>query len=544
MKAWVKYRFAAFIFSLCRLFPIQRADREVCDPLFRSSPTALVIEKHFTYYYVLFNKPRQAWKETVTSMSSIYFIGIGGTAMASVAVALSQSGHTVDGSDTALYPPMSTYLDLHGIRYRTEFSEENIRSASPDVVVVGNAVSRGNCELEYALECRLELVSMPGIVRKELISHNTSLVVTGTHGKTTTTSLLAWLLDCGGFMPGFLVGGIPENFSMGCRPSGSTRQGFFVTEGDEYDTAFFDKRSKFMLYRPDIAIINNVEFDHADIFDSIEDIRKSFRGFVNLIPRNGMLLVNGDDPEACMVSEKALCPVERFGFSRECQWRADDISIVSDATTFTLHYRGERKSAFTRRLQVALFGNHNIMNTLAATAAACHAGLGIESAAKALPLFKRPKRRMEITEREQSGITLVEDFAHHPTAIRATLEAVASLWKGRRIVACFEPRSNTTTRNIFQNELARCFDEASVVVLGAVHRPERYHKEQLLDTGLLRKELQKRGKKVFLAESGTGGYPEDILGFLGETLAKGDVVVLMSNGSFSNLKPLFLDKFS
>lgn len=472
-------------------------------------------------------------------MSSIYFLGIGGTAMASVAVALSHSGHAVSGSDSALYPPMSTYLETHNIRYSNGYSEKNILRALPDLVVVGNAVSRGNCELEYALEHRIELISMPELVRRELIAGNTSLVVTGTHGKTTTTSLLAWLLDNGGLKPGFLVGGIPENFSMGCRASGMQEQGFFVTEGDEYDTAFFDKRSKFMLYRPDIAIINNIEFDHADIFDSFEDILRSFRRFVNLIPRNGMLFVNGDDPAACGVSEGAFCPVERFGFGENCEWTARDISGDVERTTFTICYRGKQEAT----LSVPLFGNYNIMNTLAAVAAARHAGLGMESVAHALPLFKRPRRRMEITGGLQSGVTLIEDFAHHPTAVRATLEAVAGLYRERRIIACFEPRSNTTTRNIFQQELAASFGPASVVVMGKVHRPERYAADRQLDMPRLGRELQEQGKTVFLAGSDPENYPQDIVGFLGTAIRKNDVVVLMSNGSFNNLKSLFLDNF-
>lgn len=476
-------------------------------------------------------------------MSSIYFLGIGGTAMASVAVALSHSGHAVSGSDTALYPPMSTYLETHNIRYFNGFSEENIHRAIPDLVVVGNAVSRGNCELEYALEHRLELVSMPELVRRELIAANTSLVVTGTHGKTTTTSLLAWLLDSGGLRPGFLVGGIPENFSLGCRASGFHEQGFFITEGDEYDTAFFDKRSKFMLYRPDIAIINNMEFDHADIFNSFEDIRKSFRRFVNLIPRNGALLVNGDDPAACEVSSKAFCQVERFGFGEHCEWTARDISGDGEMTSFSVHYRGKRETPFITEIRLPLFGKHNIMNTLAAIAAAKHAGLTVESIAHALPLFRRPKRRMEITEGLRSGVTLIEDFAHHPTAIKATLDAIAGLYRGRRIVACFEPRSNTTTRNIFQNELAQSFGPAEIVIMGKVHRPERYLPEEQLDTKKLRQELKQQGKTVFLAGAGREAYPQDIIGFLEGVLGKNDIVVLMSNGSFSNLKSLFIDNF-
>ncbi|MBM3423025.1 MAG: UDP-N-acetylmuramate--alanine ligase [Chlorobi bacterium] len=472
-------------------------------------------------------------------MSSIYFLGIGGTAMASVAVALSRLGHAVSGSDTALYPPMSTYLDTHNIRYFKGFSEDNIHAALPDLIVVGNAVSRGNCELEYALDNHLELISMPELVRKELITGNTSLVVTGTHGKTTTTSLLAWLLDFGGLNPGFLVGGIPENFSIGCRASGQKEHGFFVTEGDEYDTAFFDKRSKFMLYRPDIAIVNNMEFDHADIFDSFEDIRKSFRQFVNIIPRTGVLIVNGDDPAACEVASRALCSVERFGFSDGCDWSARNISVTGGMTTFIICRNGNPQET----LSVPLAGRHNIMNTLAAVATASRCGLHMENIAHALRLFKRPKRRMEITEGLRAGITLIEDFAHHPTAIKATLEAIAELYPGRRIIACFEPRSNTTAQNIFQNELAASFGPAAAVIIGKAHRPERYAPDRQLDMKRLGEELTKQDKTVFLAGTANTAYPADIIEFLETIVRENDVAVLMSNGSFSNLKSLFLDKF-
>jgi UDP-N-acetylmuramate: L-alanyl-gamma-D-glutamyl-meso-diaminopimelate ligase len=471
-------------------------------------------------------------------MSSFYFLGIGGTAMASVAVALSHAGHAVTGSDTQLYPPMSTYLEEHNIRYVNGFLEENLQHAAPDFVVVGNAISRGNRELEYALDHHLELISMPDLVRKELIGTNRSIVVSGTHGKTTTTSLVAWLLEHGGLKPGFLVGGIPENFSIGCRASGRIEEGFFVTEGDEYDTAFFDKRSKFLLYRPDIAIINNIEFDHADIFTSIEDIKRSFRLFVNLIPRNGTLIVNGDDPIALEISSKAFCKVERFALDREAEWSARNILSGSEFSTFDLFYNEN----FQGSVRVPLFGKYNIMNALAATAAASTAGLPFEAIARAMPLFQRPKRRMEIIGTFPGNVTLIEDFAHHPTAIRVTLEAIGELYAGRRVITCFEPRSNTTTRNIFQQELAESFGPASIVVMGKVHRPDRYRPEESLDTALLQNELQKQGKTVFLSGDEPGTYPENIVEYLLQQIREDDVIVILSNGSFGNLKNLLTEK--
>lgn len=481
----------------------------------------------------------QQSEDNLAKMSSFYFLGIGGTAMASVAVALSHAGHAVTGSDTQLYPPMSSYLEEHNIRYFNGFSEENLQQAMADFVVVGNAISRGNIELEYALDHHLELTSMPDLVRRNLIGKNTSIVVAGTHGKTTTTSLVAWLLAHGGLKPGFLVGGIPENFSMGCRPSGRIEEGFFVSEGDEYDTAFFDKRSKFLLYRPDIAIINNIEFDHADIFSSLEEIKRSFRLFVNLIPRNGTLIVNGDDPVAMEIASRAFCRVERFGLKTKSEWSARNITVENESSTFDLYYQGTLQGT----ISVPLFGNYNIMNALAATAAATCAGLPFETIAKAMPLFLRPKRRMEIIGTFPGNVTLIEDFAHHPTAIRVTLEAIGELYAGRRIITCFEPRSNTTTRNIFQQELSECFGPASIVVMGKVHRPDRYRPEECLDTPLLREELQKQGKIVFLAGEESNSYPGNIVAFLLRHIRGNDVVVLLSNGSFGNLKNLLSESF-
>ena len=470
-------------------------------------------------------------------MSSIYFIGIGGSAMASVAVALSHMGHAVTGSDTQLYPPMSTYLENHNIRYFNNFSAENLKSASPDLVVVGNAISRGNPDLEYALDQRMELVSMPELVRRELIGRHTSIVVAGTHGKTTTTSLAAWLLEAGGLLPGFLIGGIPENFGDGCRPSGLSEPGFFVTEGDEYDSAFFDKRSKFLLYRPDIAIINNVEFDHADIFDSLAEIKKSFRLLVNLVPSSGLLIVNGDDPNSMEVAAKAFCRVETFGLNGNAEWTAADITSDADYTSFTIVHDGDAIG----RVRVPLFGDYNVMNALAAAAAAIRAGVSFESVTRGLASFKRPKRRMELVGEFAGGLTLIEDFAHHPTAIRLTLGAIAERYAGRRIVACFEPRSNTTSRNIFQRELSECFSGAALVVLGKVNRPERYAPEERLDAALLCRELEARGKRVFAA--GGDEYPEDIVRFIETERQPGDVIVLLSNGSFSGLKERLAERF-
>ena len=471
--------------------------------------------------------------------SSIYFIGIGGTAMASVAVALSQAGYRVSGSDTALYPPMSKYLEEHAINYRSGYDPDFLVETDPDLVVVGNAVSRGNPELERALNERMQLVSMPEIVSRNLIGRNRSVVITGTHGKTTTTSLTAWLFEHAGLQPGFLIGGIAENFNAGCRASGRDHDGYFITEGDEYDTAYFDKRSKFMHYRPDIAVINNIEFDHADIFTSIEDIKRSFRQFTALIPSKGVLIVNGQDAVASEISDNAPCPVERFGMDETFDWSAVNIQFGTDSTSFQLLHKGNKTGTVT----IDQFGEHNILNTLAAIAASSHAGIPFSSIQKAIRLFKRPKRRMEVVGEFNRGLTLFDDFAHHPTAIHATLSSLRQRFADRRIIACFEPRSNTSTRNVFQHDFESAFTDADIVIIGKVHRPERYRQNQRLDTRKLSSALTRSGKNVYVSASESATYPQDIVAFIEDNLRDNDIIILLSNGSFNGLKQFLTESF-
>ncbi|ARM30614.1 UDP-N-acetylmuramate:L-alanyl-gamma-D-glutamyl-meso-diaminopimelate ligase [Prosthecochloris sp. HL-130-GSB] len=474
------------------------------------------------------------------STASIYFIGIGGTAMASVAVALSQEGYSVSGSDSALYPPMSDYLAAHAIACLEGYDADHLAARQPDIVVAGNAVSRGNPEIEYALNQRMSIRSMPEIVREMLIGQHTSVVVAGTHGKTTTTSLIAWLLDHGGLQPGFLVGGIAENFGCGCRPSGLERNGWFITEGDEYDTAFFDKRSKFIHYRPDIAVINNIEFDHADIFSSLEDIKRSFRNYISLIPSEGLLLTNDHDPVARELSRDALCRVETFGTAPESTWSAQQIDLNQKGTSFNLYYNVEPVGNMT----TPLYGTHNLLNTICAIAISRHAGIPVETIGRGLGAFKGPKRRMELVGEYAESITLLDDFAHHPTAVRKTLEAVRQRFPGRRIIACFEPRSNTSTRNTFQGLYAESFDAADSIVLGKVHRPERYGQHERLDTQRLVSDLQARGKTAWAAGSNSGPYPAELLAYIRGHVQQGDVIILLSNGNFEGLKTMLSESFA
>lgn len=469
-------------------------------------------------------------------MTKLYFIGIGGTAMGAVALACRQLGFEVSGSDANVYPPMSDFLRDSGITYYEGFKEDNIISANPDTIVVGNSVSRGNPELEFALDKRITLVSMPEIIRDYLIAKNTSIVISGTHGKTTTSSLTAWILDSAGVNLGFLIGGIPGNYNQGCRPAPKPENGYFVSEGDEYDTAFFDKRSKFLLYKPTIAVINNLEFDHADIFSSLDDIKKSFKLFARLIPRNGLLLAANEDENVREIANSAFSKVETYGLRHDAFWQATDVEYSESGTTFTLLKNGNIIDKFTTYLS----GEHNLKNTLAAIAVGLNIGITSTQIQDALLTFKLPKRRLE-TIGIWRGCTVIDDFAHHPTAIAETLKTLKQKYPQSRIIACFEPRSNTTTRNIFQKELPDSFRNADIVCFGALNRPERYGQTERLDTVLIAETLRSQGKIVQIISPVEGTSPSwgtTVFTFLEKNIKPNDVIVLLSNGDFGGLRAM------
>jgi UDP-N-acetylmuramate: L-alanyl-gamma-D-glutamyl-meso-diaminopimelate ligase len=470
----------------------------------------------------------------------IHFIGVGGTAMGSVAIACTMQGHTVTGSDGPLYPPMSTVLDEAGITRYEGYSAERLRELTPDLIVVGNAISRGNSELECVLTDRLPMTSMAEFVGKYLISRNTSIVCCGTHGKTTTSSMAAWLLAHAGRDPGFLIGGVPGNFTVGCRPVPEhihdSHAGVFVSEGDEYDTAFFDKRSKFVHYRPTIAIINNIEFDHADIFNSLEEIIRSFTHMVRIIPQHGVLLVNADDANALRAAEQAPCPTETVGTNPDATWRLIDIEEDGATTRWTLLRDGSEYGKFS----LPMPGEHNIRNASMAIAATTHAGLSAAEQASALMAFRAPKRRLEEIA-QWNGCTVIDDFAHHPTAIAKTIQALHQRFPGSRLHVVFEPRSNTTTRNFFQDELATCFAGATTVCIGPVNRPERYSEDERLDTARLLRDLANLNVDAHAlhpdrAQDRTWG--QDIVTILRERVTSGDVIAVLSNGDVGGLRAM------
>lgn len=458
-------------------------------------------------------------------IQSVHFVGICGTAMAAVAAAMKEQGFNVTGSDQNVYPPMSTFLAARQIPVAEGFAEINL-AHKPDLVVIGNAVSRGNPEAEAVLERKLRYCSLPELLKEFFIRGRRSIVVTGTHGKTTTTSLLAWVFEHNGLNPSFLIGGIPLNFGQGARFTSSE---WFIIEGDEYDTAFFDKRSKFVHYFPETAIINNLEFDHADIFKDLASIQTSFRHFINLIPRNGLLLANGDDSNLAPLLRVTHCPVKRFGLGADNAVQAFNLRFGPTASEFEL-------PSFKFHLDTV--GEFNVRNALGVIGVAKHYGLKNHQIQSAFSTFKGVKRRMEIRGLA-GGVTVIDDFAHHPTAIRETLKALRLRYAGNRIWAVFEPRSNTTRRNVFQNEMPLAFELADQVVIAQVARLDQLPENERLNPEQLLRDLQAIGKAaVYLPD-----VPA-ILEHLARNVAGGDVVVILSNGGFGGIHDKLLARLA
>ena len=453
----------------------------------------------------------------------IHLIGVCGTAMATLAALLKSRGHDVQGSDQHVYPPMSDFLVAEGITTLSGYLPDHI-TPDIDLVVVGNAISRGNPELEVVLERKVRHCSLPEAIRDHFLWHARSIVLAGTHGKTTTTSLTAWLLTHGGLDPWLLVGGIALNFGDHGSSYRVGRGRDFVIEGDEYDSAFFDKTAKFLKYLPDVAVINNIEFDHADIYADLEAVLLAFQRLVRLVPRNGLLLVGADSPHARALVPTAVSPVETFGLADDATWRARDIEHRDGLTRFTVQRRGE---AFGR-FESPLLGVHNVRNALAAIAVGTHVGLAPEVLAKGLRGFKGIKRRLE-TVGIARGVTVLDDFAHHPTAVHETLAALRAGYPGRRVWAVFEPRSASSCRRVFQDDFARAFGAADEVVVAAVFRSslpesERLSAEQLVDD-------------LHRASTHARYIPEvdAIVTTIAAEARDGDVIVLMSNGGFGGI---------
>ena len=458
----------------------------------------------------------------------IHLIGICGTAMASLAGMLKQRGYRVTGSDAAAYPPMSEFLASLGIPVAQPFDAENLEPA-PDLVVVGNAISRGNVELEYLLDQRISFCSLPQLLHDEFLRGKEVLVVAGTHGKTTTTSMLAWIFHTAGMQPSFLIGGIAENFGS----SFHLEQGrHFILEGDEYDTAFFDKGPKFLHYFPDAVILTSVEFDHADIYKDLDAVETAFKRLVNLIPRRGRIIAfDGAMGEAhasaslerCL--SKAFSPVERYGAGPRSDWRIANLKLEAGRTSWTVLHQ-DRPWA---DLEFPLAGEYNVWNATAAAAMAAAYGISTEEIAAALKSFKSVKRRLEV-KAQVNGITIIDDFAHHPTAIASTLKALRARYAGARLWVILEPRSNTLRRRVLQSDLARSLAAADEVVIAEVFRSEAIPENERLELPELAADIQRLGKPVQLMKDA-----DEIVRTIAPEMRNGDVVAILSNGGFDGI---------
>ena len=422
--------------------------------------------------------------------------------MGAVAAAFRELGFVVTGSDDNVYPPMSTFLEAHGIRIMPGHAESNL-DHHPDLIVIGNAMKRGNPEVERALDERLNICSLPELVRDRFLSGKHSVVIAGTHGKTTATSLLAWVMDSAGLSPGFLIGGLPNNFDCGARLGQGTH---FLVEGDEYDTAFFDKRSKFVHYRPDTVILNNIEFDHADIFPDLAAVKRTFRQLVAIVPRRGLIIANGEDANVREVVHGAQCRLRFF--------------TKADAADFA----------------VPLAGEHNQRNAAAVAICAAELGLSREQIQRGFSTFAGVKRRMEVRG-EAAGVTVLDDFAHHPTAIAETIRAIREKYPHRRLWALFEPRSNTTRRNVFQHELTESLSLADGVFISRVDRLQELKESERLNPDAIIARLRNRGK---LAEYSANA--DAIINRLVPNLHDRDVVAVFSNGKFDGIHEKLLTR--
>jgi len=464
-----------------------------------------------------------------------HLIGICGTAMASLAGMLQARGHKVTGSDQNVYPPMSTQLEALGIEILNGYKAENA-DIGADVTVVGNAISRGNPELEEVLNRKLIYRSQAEIVKEQFIRGRRSLVVAGTHGKTTTTSIATWVCEAGGLAPSFLVGGVVQNFGSSFRVTDSE---YFVIEGDEYDTAYFDKKPKFMHYLPEIAIVNNIEFDHADIYRDLQEIKFQFSRLMNLVPGNGRLICGIDSPVVREVlaemDGKLFTKVETFGLSEDARWQARNIDFTGDLTRFTVFKDGTNWGEF----ETHLIGEFNVRNCLAVIIAAGAWGIPREKIQEAFDTFKSVKRRMEVRG-TIAGVTVIDDFAHHPTAVEETLRALRMKYEGRRLIAVFEPRSWSSRLAVFQDSYARAFSYSDYAIIAGVYNTSKASElGKVLDTNELVNDIELQGKPAFsLADA------DAIVEHLTPEIRNGDVVIVMSNGGFGGIHEKILNVLS
>jgi UDP-N-acetylmuramate: L-alanyl-gamma-D-glutamyl-meso-diaminopimelate ligase len=461
----------------------------------------------------------------------IHLIGICGTAMASLAGMLKQRGFRVSGSDAAAYPPMSDFLRELDIPVAQPFAAKNLEPR-PGLVVIGNAMSRGNVELEAVLDQRIPFCSMPQLLHDEFLQGKEVLVVAGTHGKTTTTSMLSWIFHEAGLQPSFLIGGIAENFGSSFHLGEGKH---FILEGDEYDTAFFDKGPKFLHYFPDAIILTSVEFDHADIYKDLDAVETAFKRLVNLIPGRGRIIAfdgSANPKETSSASQsldrvlsKAFCPVERYGSGQKANWQVTNLRLDPGRTTWTVLHEGK----VWADLEFELAGEYNVWNATAAVALAASCGIQKSEIAAALKTFKSVKRRLEV-KAQVNGITIIDDFAHHPTAIAGTLKALRSRYPGSRLWVILEPRSNTLRRRILQSDLARSLAQADEIVVAGVFRSDAVPEAERLELPALAAEIEHHGRRARLLPDASA-----IVEQLAPEMRSGDVIAILSNGGFGGI---------
>ena len=451
-----------------------------------------------------------------------HFIGICGTAMGSVAAALQNRGYTITGSDQNVYPPMSDFLIENNINVSAGHDENNIPD-KVDLVVIGNAMSRGNVEVESVLNRKIPYTSLPELIKRYFLQGKRNIVITGTHGKTTTSSIIAHLLNDNGLNPNLMIGGIPLDIGEGGR---FTESEFFVIEGDEYDTAFFDKRSKFVHYMPEIVVVNNIEFDHADIFNNIEEIKLSFKRMLNIVPENGIVFVNGDDNDAVEVTENCRAPVIKVGANDDCDFKIENLNLESFNSSFSI-----KENSY----QLPMDGEFNVRNAAMAIAVSDFLNIDQQNIIESVSKFSGIARRQELRG-EEKNVKVIDDFGHHPTAIAATIGALKQRYPDSKIWAIFEPKSNTSRRNLLQSELEDSLSQADGVIISEVPNPEKVPDGELLDVESVIENLSSKGKEAFIGLSS-----DDIVNKLIPLTSSGDTIVVLSNGGFGGIHEKLLE---
>jgi UDP-N-acetylmuramate: L-alanyl-gamma-D-glutamyl-meso-diaminopimelate ligase len=456
----------------------------------------------------------------------IHLVGVGGTGMGSLARLLVEQGHRVTGSDEKLYPPMSDQLAQLHIKIYEGYSSSNL-AERPDLVIIGNVITKMNPEAQEVLRLGISYRSMPQAVTELFIKNKTSIVVAGTHGKTTTSALLAWLFTSAGEDPSFLIGGVSRNFETSAHIG---KGPLFVIEGDEYDTAFFDKGPKFLHYRPEGIILTSIEFDHADIYRNLDHVKESFRKLIHLLPPEGLLVCYGEDDNVRELMGESRCRVVTYGLREGCNYYPRQIRVTEEGTTFDLI-----GPDVTITLMAPLFGDHNLLNTIGCLAMLFEYGVGQDQIREGLKTFQGVKRRQELVG-EVKSVTVIDDFAHHPTAVAKTIAAMREHYPGRRLWAIFEPRSNTSRRNIFQKEFIEALSLADRVLIGEVFHPEKIPETERLDVRTIADTLMRRGIDAHAIPK-----TELLLEFLLRNINANDVILIMSNGVFDNLPQRLLE---